>query len=184
MGDEEVFAEEDLAGGVEADAGQKIGFLPAFVIKILKWVAMALAAVIFIVTVVIITMNIVNRGTQAQTLPAPSEEYSSKEDPLAWYAGIEEIRTSTADESPATVMINIKIGYEQGDQKVQTELIARTSPIQAAVRYYFSQKTVAELSARHEPEIIREVKELINKMMRDGQIKEVIIMEKQVFEGL
>lgn len=122
MADEEGFLEEDVAAGQDLEVGQKIGFLPAIAIKILKWAAVGIAAIIFIVTVVLITMQILNRGTQPQTLPTVSPNYESKPPILSTFDAIEEIRTRTSDENPSTVIVRVILGYEENNKLVQNEL--------------------------------------------------------------
>ena len=50
MADDESFLDEDVTGGQDVEVSQKTGFIPALAFKILKWAAIAIAAIIFIVT--------------------------------------------------------------------------------------------------------------------------------------
>jgi flagellar FliL protein len=181
MSDEEVFAEDEGGTSPEQEPGQKTGFIPAFLLKILKWVALGLAAVIFIVTVVIVTLKIMQGGQQATQYPAVSESYKAKP-PRYTYFEIEQIRTRTADEAPHTVMVSTKLGYTENDKKILTELIARTDQIFDVIRTYFSNKTANELAPQYEPEIKEDLKNNINQILSDGQVKDIVFKEFQVIE--
>ena len=183
MADEDVvFGDDDVTGGTEPDSGDRGGFLPEIVIRILKLVAMGLAAIIFIVTVVVITMQVLGRGTAQQSLPATSENYQGEEPILQWWDGIEEIRTRTSDAEPLTVIVKVKVGFEKDNKAIQTELIARQSPLQSMVRSYFSKKTAAELTPRYEPQITNELRTQINNVLSGPNIDRVIIMDMQVLD--
>ncbi len=180
--DDVVFGDDDVTGGAEPDGGGRGGFLPEILIKILKLVAMGLAAIIFIVTVVVITMQILNRGSAQQALPAISEEYEGEEPILQWWDGIEEIRTRTSDAEPLTVIVKVKIGYEKDNKTILTELNDRQAPLQARIRSFFSKKTAAELTPRHEAQITSELKTLVNDSMTGPNIDQVIIMDMQILD--
>jgi flagellar FliL protein len=183
MADEDVvFGDEDVTGGVEPDSGGRGGFLPEIVIKILKLVAMGLAAIIFIVTVVVITMQILGRGGAQQSLPAVSREYQGVAPILQWWDGIDEIRTRTSDTEPMTVIVKVKIGFEKDNKTILTELNDRQSPLQAEIRHYFSTKNAAELTPRHEAQITNELKTLVNDRLTGPNIERVIIMDLQILD--
>ncbi len=188
MGDEDQafdagFDGEDVAG-IEAPGGEekKGGFVGGALLKILKFAAMGIGAIIFIVTVVIITMRIMNKGNQSQSYPVVSEEYEAKPEQLQWYDNIPEIRTRTSDQNSVTIIVKVNLGYEVEDKVLQTELIQRTPRIQDLIRQYFAQKTSAQLTPAHEEELKTELKEKINFMLDDGQIKEVIFLDYNIME--
>ena len=186
MGDEDQAFDEGF-GGDEGDIApiegeSKGGFLGGALLKILKFAAMGIGAIIFIVTVVIITMRIMNRGGQSQTAIPISEEYQGTEEQLAWYDNIPEIRTRTSDENSVTVIVKVNLGYEMENKVVQTELIARTPRIQDQIRQFFAQKKASQLTPRNEEELKTELKELVNRIMSDGQIKDVIFLDFNIME--
>ncbi|MGC9312309.1 MAG: flagellar basal body-associated FliL family protein [Sediminispirochaetaceae bacterium] len=182
MGDEEVFEAEDVAGGpAEEESGGKRSFIPAAVLKILRWVALGLAAIIFIVTVVVITVSIMNRGPQAGTYPAPSPEYAGEVEILSWY-DVPEIRTRTSDDNPYTVIVDPKLGYEKENKKIQTELIARREQIIDMMRRYFSEKTFSELTPQYEPQIKDELEQRINQIMTGKGIEDIVFLQFNVIE--
>lgn len=125
MGDEEVFVDEEIGGG-DAGGGGKPGFVPAAILKILKWVALGLAAIIFIVTVVFITVSVMTKGPKAEAYPSPSEAYQQVQPILQWY-DVGEIRTRTSDENPATVIVSIKLGYDMDNKTLRTRSTSAAS---------------------------------------------------------
>ena len=182
MGDEEVFSEEEVAGGAaEEEAGGSRRLIPAFVLKILKWVALGLAAIIFIVTVVVITVSLMNQGPQSAAYPSASEEYQGSVEILSWY-DIPEIRTRTSDENPYTVIVDPKLGYESESKKIQTELIARREQIIDMMRRYFSRRTASELTPQYEDEIKAELEEQINRIMDSKGIEDIVFLQFNVIE--
>lgn len=179
MGDEEVFVDEEVAGG--DSGGGKTGFVPAAILKILKWLALGLAAVIFIVTVVVITVSIMTGGQTKTVQPSESRAYDTAPPILQWY-DIGEIRTRTSDENPATVIVKIKLGYEQENKSAQNEINQRREQIVDATRYFFSRKVQAELNASHEPALKNELKTMVNQMMDKKYVKEVVFLSFNVMD--
>jgi flagellar FliL protein len=185
MGDEDQSFSEGLAGEDQDFAGEEKsgGLLAGALLKVLKYVAMAVGAIIFIVTVVIITNRILDRGGESITyVQQVSPEYSSKPEELSWYQNIEEIRGRTADRNPVTVIASVALGYEKENKVIQTELISRTPRLRDMIRSFFSQKTAAELQPQYEEELKVELKEKINSILTQGQIREVIFLEFNVVE--
>jgi len=136
MGDEESFMESESDAGQDIEVGRKVGFLPAAAIKILKWAALGIAAVIFIVTVVVITVKIMNPSQTAGAYPAASQAYQGTV-PILSYFSIPEIRGRTADVNPTTFIAQVSLGYDLNDKAVQSELVARAPQLQDIVRSFF-----------------------------------------------
>ncbi len=181
MGDEEVFADDDIAGSDDTEVGQKTGVLPSLIIKILKWVALALAAIVFIVTVVFITMSIMNKGSQAQSYPTVSPEYSAIPEILGWFA-VGEIRASTADENSVTAIVDIKLGYDEDNKNLNTEISRRKEQIYEIIRTYFGGKLKVDLKPKDEAGIKQELKDKINLILSTGKIKDVVFIQLQTIE--
>lgn len=182
MADEDIYSEEDIEGGGDLEVGgSKGGFFKEILPKVLKWVILVLVAIIFTVTVVVVTLRIMNRGTVAQSYAPVSEAFEAEPEILSWY-GIEEVRTRTADQNPQTVIVKMKLGYEKESKDMQTDLIARTEYIYDAVRRYFSMKTAAELTPQSEEQIKEELKEIINRIVSSGtKVQEIVFMDFSVF---
>ncbi|TFG64886.1 MAG: flagellar basal body protein FliL [Spirochaetales bacterium] len=182
-------ADEDLDIGTEIDAGEgdaggkdrRGGFLGGALVKILKFVALGIGAIIFIVVVVIVTVRILSpAGSGSQTVVPMSEDYKGVPPKYTYYANIEEIRSRTSDEAPATVIVKVVIGYGGENKMLQTELIDRTPQIQDLLRNYFSSKKSAELRPEDETFIKEEIKERINRILADGKIDEVLFSDFNV----
>ena len=153
MSDEEQSFDEGLTAEEDLSTRAKVGFLPAALMKILKWAALAIGAIIFIVTVVIVTMRVMNRGAQPQSYAAVSESYEAKTPVYAWYDNIPEIRGRTADQTPTTVIVKVNLGYEEGNREIQTELINRTPRLRDELRRYFTSKTAEQLRPEYEDQM-------------------------------
>jgi flagellar FliL protein len=179
MSDEEGLSLEDVGAGGEEAAPEtkKAGFLPTFLIRILKWVAIGLGFVILGVTTTVVTFSLVNRGKSGTSLPALSEEYRSTRDPLQYDDSLEEIRGVTSDEEPAIFSAKISMGFDVDNKAVAFELSARNREIQNLIFLYLSGRTKAELKPSNYTQIQEELKNSINKVMRDGKIKEVAFRE-------
>lgn len=185
MADDDNALEEGLAGPEQELApseGKQGGLLSGMLLKILKFVALGIGAIIFIVTVVIVTMRIAGRGTQAQSYPAVSEEYEGTQPVLSWYSAIDEIRGRTADENPNTVIVKVGLGYEKDNKTIQTELVSRTPRLRDIIRQFFTEKTASELKPQYEEELKAELKERINRVLTGGKIDDVIFLEFNVVE--
>ncbi|GAB4375720.1 MAG: hypothetical protein Kow009_10970 [Spirochaetales bacterium] len=169
-------------GNEPVQAAKKVGFLPAIVIQILKWVALALGAILFIVTVVVITVRIMGVGSPSVTQQPISKEYEGKEPIYDWYSNVGEIRGRTADDVPYTVIVDVRIGYKQGDKAMQAELIARTPQIRDIIRQFFTSKRVEELRPTNEENLKLELRERINDIMTSGKIQKVIFDTFTVIE--
>jgi len=179
MSDEEGLSLEDVGAGGEETApeGKKAGFLPSFLIRILKWVAIGLGFVILGVTTTVITFNLVNRGKSGTALPALSEEYQATQEPLQYDDSLEEIRGVTSDEEPAIFSAKISMGFDKESKTIAFELSERNREIQNLIFLYLSNKTKAELKPERYRQIQEELANNINKVMREGKIKEVTFRE-------
>lgn len=174
---DEIFDAEDEAGGEEQPqqtGKKKIGFLPAVVIDILKWTAIVIGAIIFIVVTVVITVNQINSGNQATAtrLPLGSEYEEGSAPLLEWYSQIGEVRGITADEVRRTFIVGVHIGYEPEDEAALQELISRDVQITEAITEYFSARTTDELQGienrrRAKQELLAEINRIMTQEVRD-----------------
>ncbi|MBI9103228.1 MAG: flagellar basal body-associated FliL family protein [Spirochaetales bacterium] len=182
MADDDIYDDGDVAGGQELEVGEKSNLIKTLLPKILKWVAIILASLIFIVTVVFFTMRILNRGTTGMTQPTTSEVMVAKTPTYDWFS-IEEVRSRTGDEPAATVIVQVKIGYESGSKEVQGELVKRENQIFDLIRQYFSRKTKEELTPYTEAAVKQELREQINRLLTQGNaVQQIIFMEYNVYD--
>jgi len=185
MSDEnEMFdAGDDSAVGAEAQPSRRVGFLPGIVIQILKWAALGLGAIIFIVTVVILTMKFMGAGNQTMNQQQISADYVGKAPVYDWFPNINQIRGRTSDVPPAMVMVDLSIGYEQNNRIVQTELVSRTPQIKDIVRQYFASRRMSDLTPARENDMKIEIAEKINTIMSTGKIRQVVFDNLTIIPG-
>jgi len=179
-------AETDI--NIEEEQQQKAprvrGRLGGFFIDILKWIAIAVGAIIFIVAVVVVTLLIFNSRDMLVTSPIPlvSQIEDSIPEELDWYMEIGELRGSTADNPRKTFIIVPVLGYEPGKDIVLQELIRRRPQIKERIRIYLSSHTADELQgAENTIKVKNELREQINRMMRN-KIREVVFDTYQILD--
>ena len=180
MADEEGFLDEEVAPGGDVEVGQKTGFLPALVIKILKWAIAGVALIALVVTIVVITMGFMSRGTRPATVPAISEDYRATPPKLEYYNVFEPIRTRTADEVPYTVIARIGLGYDPDNTSLYREIGERNDKLQDLLRSYFTQKTAKEVEAKNEFIVKQDLLIRVNAILANGKVEDVIFYEYNV----
>jgi len=160
--------------GASKKRGGGIGnLLPA----ILKYVAIGLGALIFIVTVSVITYNIMNKGGRNQTVVSdPSSPYVGRRPEYGYYDSIGSINVRTRDFPISyNVRVDMIIGYELGDQNASQELSSRRHELQDFTRRFFSGKTAAELAHDREESLKNEIREILNTRFLDSRGARVIL---------
>jgi len=172
----------NLEGGESASgegASKKgSGMLP----QLLKWVAIVLGSLIFIVTVVVVTVQIMGGAGKNQTAIPVSEEYTGSREALQWYKdAIGTIQTRTADEIPASVVVDIAIGYGLDDKIAPAELSSRIVELKDFLRSFFQRKTAEDL--RNEDKIKIEIRNAINdNILTKSKIKDVRFTKYEIVE--
>ena len=181
-------ADEDeglgLDDGGDAGAAPSKGGKGLLIPGLLKWVAIGLAAVILIVTVVVITMKIVggnNTGTSA-AIPM-TEEYTASKEILDWYTSLGLIQTRTMEANPASVRVDVVLGYKKEDKATSTEITQRTVELKDFLRRYFTQKTAEELRPQNEENLKIEIRNAINdSILSSSKITDVRFMQMDVIQ--
>jgi flagellar FliL protein len=156
----------DMEDGESPEGGspskKKKGGLGALLPTILKFAAIGIGALLFIVTVSVITYNIMNSGGKTQTnVTDPSSPYIGKKPIFAWYTDIGTVTTRTMDESTVSVVMNI--GYDMTDVAAYSEFSGRKFELQDFVRRYFAGKNADDLKPENEERLKQEIKETLNK---------------------
>ena len=152
----------DLDGDAPASAPKKASGLASLLPNLLKFVAIGLGALIFIVTVSVITYNILNRGGQSQS-PIPSASpFVGSRPQYQMFSSIGVVRTSTKDPLPYSVVVDMVVGYDLNDNATASELTARLYELKDFVRLFFKSKTADELRPENEPRIKAEIIERLN----------------------
>ncbi|MDR0457381.1 MAG: flagellar basal body protein FliL [Treponema sp.] len=174
----------DLEGGDSSDSGgsqkKKGGGLGNLLPSILKFVAIGLGALIFIVTISVITYNIMNKSGKSRTVVSdPSSPYMGKRPEYAMYTLIGSVSTKTKDPAPGwSVTVEVIIGYDINDNAASVELTSRQYELRDFVRRYFTGKYATDLAPEREEEIKREIREQLNTRFLDTARARIILFNK------
>ncbi|MBR5579741.1 MAG: flagellar basal body protein FliL [Treponema sp.] len=173
------FEDNETTGESEKKSKGLGGLLPT----LLKWVAIVLGAIILIVTVVVITMKIVGGNTSQQAVIPVSQEYGSKREVLDWYTSLGQVSTKTSDAIPASVIVEVVLGYKQADKAASTEITQRQIEIKDYLRRYFTELTVEDLRPRNEEKRRIEIRNAINDdILSSSKIRDVRFLSLQIIE--
>jgi flagellar FliL protein len=172
----------DLAGGdtpgTDRSAKKAAGF-SALLPNILKFVGIGLAALIFIVTVVVITVNIINKNGKAQSSAVdPNSPYEGKRPEYAYYTMIGPVTIRTKDVKNYSVTVEMILGYDMNDNAAQSELIGRQYELRDFVRSYFTGKFVEELAPENEMRLKNDIKEMLNTRFLDKAKVRIVLFDK------
>jgi len=173
----------DLDGGDAQEAGsaskKRGGGLGNLLPTILKFAAIGIGALIFIVTVAVITYNIMNKGGKSQTVISdPYSPYIGKRLEYAYYDQIGSITVKTRDPEGASVTVEMIIGYNLDDPVSTSELISRRYELRDFMRRYFSSKYAADLVPEREDELKRDIREMLNTRFLDTARAHMILFNK------
>lgn len=181
MADNEDLNLEDTGAAAPAKKGGIGGLLSGF----LKWIIIGLAAIILIVVVVVVTVKIASKNsTQVTAIPVSEEYASGQREVFDWYTSLGTIQTVTCDDIPATVRVDVVLGYKKDDKATSTEITQRTVELKDFLRRYFSGKTASELrNTNNEDALANEIKNGINdKILSSSRIRDVKFLQKDVIE--
>ncbi|MDR2343628.1 MAG: flagellar basal body-associated FliL family protein [Spirochaetaceae bacterium] len=177
MSDEaDVNLEEDGKDYDAAGGGKKpgAGLLP----KLLKFIAIGLGALIFIITVTLLTVNIMNKGGKSQTVIPMTDSYAAVKKQYSMFTLIGNVATRTRDPTPWNVSVDMIIGYDLNDTSTAIELTARLYELRDSVRSYFSSKSVSELQPENEARIKNEIRERLNTTVLDKARVRIVLFDK------
>jgi flagellar FliL protein len=177
----------DLEGGApEGAAGtkKKASGLGAVLPNLLKFAAIVLAALIFIVVVVVITFNFINKGGRSQTQAAePASPYVARRPEYSMFTSIGTVRTRTKDPTSYSVVVDMVIGYDMNDKNAQTELTSRLYELRDFVRSFFSGKYAAELQPENEARLKQEIIEVLNtRVLMSSKARIILFNQLDVME--
>lgn len=170
--------------GSVGNASVKRSGAGSFLPSLLKWIAIALGAIILIVVVVIITNVVMNKSNpSSDNITRISDEYVVQKEILDWYTSLGAIRTKTSDELPASVVVDIALGYKKDDKATSTEITQRTIELKDFLRRYFTEKTIVELRPQNEQKLKIELRNAINdEILSSSKIKDVSFQQLDVLE--
>jgi len=172
--------ELDLESGEGAgiDAPKKTSGLAALLPNLLKFVAIGIGALIFIVTVAVITYNILNKGGQSQTVLPSNSPFVGARPQYQMFSSIGVIRTTTRDAMPHSVVVDMIIGYDMNDNTAASELIGRLYELQDFVRSFFKSKMADELRPENEPRLKQEILEKLNTRILNSSRARIILFKQ------
>ena len=178
--------ELDLEGGDSSELdgkAKKTSGLAALLPNLLKFVAIGLGALIFIVTVSVITFNILNKRGQSQTVLPVNSPYVGAKPQYSMFSTIGVVRTSTRDPVPYAVVVDMVLGYDLNDNAAQTELVARLYELRDFVRSYFRTKTAKELEPENEARLKAEIVERLNtRVLSTSRVRDIFFIQLDVME--
>jgi flagellar FliL protein len=183
-------ATDDMMDDGESPEGgaapkKKKGGLGTLLPTLLKFAAIGIGALLFIVTVSVITYNIMNDGGKTQTnVTDPSSPYIGRRPIYQWYTDIGTVTTKTRDELPHSVSVVMNIGFDQqADPSTGLELAQRKFELQDFVRRYFANKLAEDLKPENEEKLKQEIKEQINKrLLENARIRDITFTKLDVME--
>ena len=154
----------DLEGGDSPgiDAPKKASGLVALLPNLLKFVAIGLGALIFIVTVSVITHNILNKGGRSQTVIPSASPFVGARPQFSVFTAIGQIRTSTSDPIPYSVVVDLVIHYDLNDNAAATEMTSRLYELRDFVCSFFRSKRADDLKPENEDRLKQEIIERLN----------------------
>jgi flagellar FliL protein len=170
---DEMLDEGDVGGEEsekkKADGGRLGNLLPT----LLKFVGIGLALVILVVTVSVITYNLLSKGGKQQTDIPVTESYLGKKPVYQMFTLLGPMTVSTGD--PAyTLRFDMVIGYDENDNTAGAEFSSRQIQIRDFLRQYFRNKTFDQLKPQNEAQLKRDIKEQINTQIMDkARIREI-----------
>jgi flagellar FliL protein len=175
----------DEGGEPSGGAGpKKPSGLGALLPNLLKFIAIGLGALIFIVTVTVITFNFMNKGGKSQTVLADSSSpYIGKRPEYLYFNSIGTVRARTKDVTSHSVVVDMAIGYDMNDKNAATELTTRLYELQDFVRNFFSSKYAEDLSTENEARLKQEIIEALNtRVLNSSKAKNIVFKQLDVME--
>jgi len=171
---------DDVSG---VDSGSKKGKgLGGLLPNLLKFVAIGLGALIFIVTVAVITYKILNSRGEAQTVLDPTSEYIGTRPQFSTFTLIGQLNTRTRDQTH-TVVVDMLIEYDLNNNAAQTELTGRVNQLRDFTRNYFASKYYSDLTPEHEDRLKQEIREILNNRYLDtAKVRGILFNKLDVME--
>jgi flagellar FliL protein len=182
--------EIDLGEGADAgaeggDGSKKSAGLGGLLPNLLKFVAIGLGALVFIVTIAVITFNIMNKSGKTQSVVPQTEAYVAVKPVYSMFTLIGDVNARTKDPVPWNVVVNMIIAYDLNDNATGTELTARQYELRDFVRRYFSGKTAVDLQPDKESKLKQEIREQLNTQILDkARAREILFDKLDLMEGM
>ena len=176
-------AADIMEDGGATEAPAKKGGAKTVILQVLKYVLIAVAAIVLIITITVITVKVISKNGKSQSQIPVSDEYTVKRESYDWYTSLDQIRTTTCDPIPASVSITIALGYKKEDKAASTEITERRIEIIDFLRRFFSEKTVEDLSSKNEEVLKQQIRDQLNDdILTNAKIKAVKFTAKDVIQ--
>ena len=151
-----------------------------------KYVAILLVVFLIIPIIVIVCVGTVNisgyNKPQAQVIPT-GQEYTKKKEILEWYSSLDQVRTKTSDNNPASVVVQVALGYSKDDKQASAEISQKRIEIKAFLSQYFSELTKEDLKPQNEDILRQQIRDRINDdILSDSKIRNVQFTTLDVVE--
>lgn len=173
----------DDVESTEAVSPKKASGLAALLPNLLKFVAIGLGALVFIVTVSVITYNILNKGGQSQSVIPANSPFVGARPQYQMFTSIGLIRTSTKDALPYSVVVDMVVGYDMNDNTAASELTGRLYELRDFVRVFFKSKMADELNPENEPRLKQEILEQLNtKVLNSARARIILFNQLDVMQ--
>jgi len=176
----------DMDGGEAPETSstfKKKSGLAAILPTILKFTAIGLGAVIFIVTVSVITVRAMRPDGRTQTITDPASPYIGTQPMLQWFTGIGTVSTNTRDSTPTTVTVIMHLGHDQGDTVTSSELFGRQHELRHFTRNFFATRFAEDLRPENEQRLMREIMEILNtRYLNNARVRRIVFERLDVME--
>ncbi|MDR1095122.1 MAG: flagellar basal body-associated FliL family protein [Spirochaetaceae bacterium] len=173
MSDDGILEESESGGEEDGKKKKGAGQLSKLLPTLLKFVGIGLGAVILIITVSVITYNLLAKGGKQQTAVPATESYLGTKPQYQMFRTIGAITTRLND--AYTVRVDMIIGYDENDTAAGTEFTARQDEIRDFLRRYFRAKTSGDLRPENEEQVKREIREQLNTQILDKARVRIIL---------
>lgn len=154
--------------------------------KVLSIVSLTIGTIIVFVLFGIpaITNVMTKNSTVAIAIPTSEEYVSGQREIYDWYTSLGLIQTTTCDNPPATVRVDVALAYKKDDKLASTEITQRTDEIKSYLKRYFNEKTAKELrNANNEDRLENEIKDGLNDtVLSSSRIRDVVFCQKDIIE--
>ncbi|MBN1524462.1 MAG: flagellar basal body-associated FliL family protein [Spirochaetales bacterium] len=187
MADQERFLDDEEGGsqGEEIEVGKKVGFLPSFILRILKWVAIITGMLLLVIITVVVLFNYLmenQAGVYTGDITV-GMEVAPPPETLQYYKNLDPIRGLTIDKPPYLFTAQVDIGYEKNNNALTTEINERSSRIHNTILIYLSKKSANDLHLKDAEKLQQELTREVNRIMRSGKIKLILFKELQTFQS-
>ncbi|MDR0410991.1 MAG: flagellar basal body-associated FliL family protein [Treponema sp.] len=174
-------------GGDDGDAGadskKKKGAGFAMLLpNLLKFVAIGLGAIVVVITISVITVNIVIGSGKSQTTVPENDAYVGTKPTYSIFSALPVIRTNTKDIPPYSVVVEMFLGYDLNNATAATELTSRLVELQDFTRNYFSNKFHVDLQPDKEETLKNDLMEKMNRLLNTAKIRAIYFKQLSTME--